>query len=295
MTRREWLCAAPVAWMSAAGFSALGSTRGAVYVCPMDPDIRSPFPGVCPRCGMKLQVKGSERPEYQCVLAAQPSYFPAKEPLALTFTIREQGSPVILKDYELVHERLFHFFAVSEDLEWFLHDHPVLGRDGIFRLPVTFPREGMYLTFSDFFPRGGTPQWCPQFVYTAESKGAVATAEPRPKLQYTGSQRDGDVEVRLILDPLGLEAGRPSELSFDVRPGDGLEPWLGTYAHALWVSHDLLDAAHAHPEVFGSTQFQVYFPRAGAYRFWLQFQRYGVVHTVKFDIPVKRCCSSIRD
>ena len=27
-----------------------------VYQCPMDPDIRSNVPGVCPRCGMTLRA-----------------------------------------------------------------------------------------------------------------------------------------------------------------------------------------------------------------------------------------------
>ena len=31
------------------------------YVCPMDPDVRSDKPGVCPRCGMKLVLGISDR------------------------------------------------------------------------------------------------------------------------------------------------------------------------------------------------------------------------------------------
>ena len=31
-----------------------------IYACPMDPDIRSHAPGMCPRCGMKL-VAGRRR------------------------------------------------------------------------------------------------------------------------------------------------------------------------------------------------------------------------------------------
>src|SRR5438270_3167911 len=29
--------------------------KGAVYVCPMDPEVRSPVPGACPICGMALE------------------------------------------------------------------------------------------------------------------------------------------------------------------------------------------------------------------------------------------------
>jgi hypothetical protein len=32
--------------------------RGAVYTCPMHPEVRMNRPGKCPRCGMKLVQKG---------------------------------------------------------------------------------------------------------------------------------------------------------------------------------------------------------------------------------------------
>src|SRR5688500_868876 len=28
---------------------------GATYICPLDPEIRQPQPGVCPKCGMALE------------------------------------------------------------------------------------------------------------------------------------------------------------------------------------------------------------------------------------------------
>src|SRR5215472_1481991 len=36
---------------------------GAAYVCPMDPDVREPRPGACPKCGMALEAEGVE---YTC-------------------------------------------------------------------------------------------------------------------------------------------------------------------------------------------------------------------------------------
>jgi len=32
----------------------------------------------------------------------------------------------------------------------------------------------------------------------------------------------------------------------------------------------------------------VVFPRAGAYRVWVQFQSAGVINTARFDVPVAR-------
>ena len=58
----------------------------------------------------------------------------------------------------MVHEKLFHMFVISQDMEFFLHDHPYLGADGKFRYDIKFPRTGMYRILSDFYPEGATPQ-----------------------------------------------------------------------------------------------------------------------------------------
>ena len=43
-----------------------------VWVCPMDPDVRSSVAGVCPRCGMKLTDKVPEATEYHMDLSTLP-------------------------------------------------------------------------------------------------------------------------------------------------------------------------------------------------------------------------------
>ncbi len=261
------------------------------FVCPMDPDVHSAVPGKCPRCGMQLQARILEAQAYRLSLAAQPANLPAKRSVELSFAISDPNTGTPVKSFDLVHEKLFHFFAVSQDLEWFLHDHPVLGGDGVFRLPVTFPAAGMYEVFADFYPTGATPQWIPRFLYTSGLRGYTSGARggspASPEVKYMNPQSDGGVEINLQLDPLEPMAGRATSLFFNANPADGLELWLGTYAHAFWISHDLLDAEHTHPAFFGNLQFEVYFPRPGVYRFWLQFQRKGTLHTMKFDIPVK--------
>lgn len=37
--------------------SASGTAAGATYTCPMHPEIRQPFPGICPKCNMKLVLE----------------------------------------------------------------------------------------------------------------------------------------------------------------------------------------------------------------------------------------------
>ena len=80
-------------------------------------------------------------------------------------------------------------------------------------------------------------------------------------------------------------AGLKTMLFFRLKPADGLEPYLGAWAHMLAASDDLIDLMHTHPFLADGgpqVQFNVIFPRARTYRMWVQFQRKGVVNTAVF-------------
>ncbi len=36
------------------------ASAGVVYVCPMHPEVTSPTPGRCPKCGMELEPRASD-------------------------------------------------------------------------------------------------------------------------------------------------------------------------------------------------------------------------------------------
>ena len=81
------------------------------------------------------------------------------QPAQLTFAIHDpwKGRPVT--NFQLVHEKLFHMFVVSQDLEFFVHNHPVFQPDGSFRYDnLKLPKAGMYRVLGDFYPDGATPQ-----------------------------------------------------------------------------------------------------------------------------------------
>src|SRR5262249_40604783 len=85
-------------------------------------------------------------------------------------------------------------------------------------------------------------------------------------------------------------AGFKTLLFFRIKPGDGLEPYLGAWGHLLAASDDLIDMIHTHPFLppgGPEIQFNVIFPRARTYRLWAQFQRNGVVNTAVFTVPVE--------
>ena len=107
---------------------------------------------------MKLVANLPERLEYGLKLALDPRTPRAGKDLELAFTVIDPKTGKTVTDFQLMHEKFYHLFIVSQDLKYFVHDHPVLGQDGVFRYKANLPGAGMYRLLSDFYPTAGTPQ-----------------------------------------------------------------------------------------------------------------------------------------
>jgi hypothetical protein len=255
------------------------------YVCPMDPDVRSAGPEKCPRCGMTLVLGVPDPVEYPLDLTLNPRAPQPGEPVGLTFRIRDpkKGTPVA--KFETVHEKLFHLFVVSQDLDYFVHDHPVLESAGIFHYQARLPKRGMYRVMADYYPTGGTPQLTERTIFVPG--GRLQT----PKLSADlAPRRTENMEVELVTEPAQPLAGFKTLMFFRVKPAEGLEQYLGAWGHMLVASDDLVDMIHTHPFLADGgpqIQFNAIFPRARTYRVWVQFQRKGVVNTAVFTVPVE--------
>ena len=257
-----------------------------IYFCPMpsDRDIRSSTPGTCERCGMKLVAGIPDPVDYHLNLGVTPAVPKPGAPARLTFTVHDPWKDNPVKKFQIVHEKLFHAFIVSQNLEFFVHDHPTLGKDQAFHYDMRFPTPGMYRILGDFFPDGGTPQLIAKTVF-------VPGQAPPPvplRADYT-TKTGANMEVDLVTTPALPIAGQKTQLIFRIKPGEGLEKYLGAWGHMLAASDDLIDMIHQHPlfsDEVAQTQFSMIFPRARTYRIWVQFQREGVVNTVHFDVPV---------
>ena len=99
------------------------------------------------------------------------------------------------RDFALVHDKLFHLFIVSRDMEEFAHVHPEQQADGAFTIQHTLPKAGHYTLFSDFLARGGGAQVVATPLVTAgvdtDLVAAQANAEAGSALGQDGRRREG--------------------------------------------------------------------------------------------------------
>src|SRR5262245_77818 len=218
---------------------------GDVYICPMDPDVRSNNPGKCSRCGMALVAGLPDPVEYHLDLNVTPRPIKPGQPASLTFAVHDPWKNRTVTNFQLVHEKLFHMFVVSQDLQVFLHNHPTLGSDGNFHYDYVFPKPGMYRVLGAFYPDGATPQLIAKSVIVpgpAPTPVAALTRDCLPKAA-------GSLTVELTTEPQQPISGAKTQPMVRVTPGDGLEKYLGAWGHALVASADLIDMIREHPFV----------------------------------------------
>ena len=271
------------------------------YFCPMHPDVTDKAPGTCSRCGMKL-VPGdpwNER-EYLLDVEVDPAAPVPGRRARFRLTVSDPDTKAPVRDFAVVHDRKFHLFVVSQDLEDFAHIHPEQESDGSWTIDHTLARPGYYRIYADMLPIGGTPQVLARTLATAKHDGDLTPAVPELKADTGFVKTAGATTVQLtVLPTSGIVAGRTVKLQYELKEGDrpvtDLEPYLGAWGHTLVLSEDALEYVHAHPleylpadatDIKGgpTVTFDATFPRPGRYRLWTQFKRRGVVSTTSFTV-----------
>jgi hypothetical protein len=253
------------------------------FVCPMDPDVRTKGPSKCPRCGMNLVPGIPEFVEYPVRIETKPRAIKPASDVQMVFEVTDPKTKKRVNRFELMHEKLFHLFIVSQDLQYFAHEHPTLEPDSRFRFETRLPKPGMYRVLCDFYPVGATPQLVANTLFVSGKSEPVT-----PLKQDLKPQKAENLEVSLTTEPRQPIAGFKTLLFFDLSNVDGFEQYLGAWGHMMCASEDLIDMIHAHPFIATGgprVQFNIIFPRPGMHRVWVQFQRKGVVNTVAFNIP----------
>jgi hypothetical protein len=255
------------------------SESDAEYTCAMHPEIRSKTKGKCPKCAMVLvPITPEVIDEFNLRMEASPVAPKPNEKVKFRFAIFNPKSGEQVKDFALLHEKLFHLFIVSQDLTQFQHIHPAFNSDGSFSIETVLPQAGRYKIYADFYPLDGSPQVLQQNIVTYGYKEDLFAAKPKIALdQVLTKSIEGEtirkenadnlgvnftlvkakplnpLKVELIVEPKEIIAGRPATLKYhltDAKTGEAikdLSPYLGAYGHTLILSEDQTDYVHSHP------------------------------------------------
>ena len=160
-----------------------------------------------------------------------------------TFTVNgPDGRPVT--GFEPLHGKRLHLIIARRDLSGFQHLHPTLTAGGVWSVPVTLPKPGVYRFFTDVQPEGARRQLTLGTDITAPGD---LRPTPLPKPEKV-AKVDG-YEVRL---DGGLTPGTTTELTLTVskdgEPVTDLQPYLAAYGHLVALRQGDLAYLHVHPE-----------------------------------------------
>ena len=286
------------------------------WVCPMHPDYTMDVAGQCPRCGMSLvRAAPFDVRDYSLDFRTLPAVVRPGQKFTMQFRILHPGTGEQVKMFETVHERQYHLFVISQDMEYFQHIHPEEHSDGTWTIELTLPKAGYYKVLSDFMPSGGAPQFLARPLVTAGYSGDLASDSAHLIPDKVLTKTVDDITATLSYDPAQFVVGLYGHLNFHLtdtatgRPITDLQTYLGAFGHTLIMSEDMVDYVHSHPldilaqpdddggpPVFlippGSdlealrggpdVTFEGLMPKPGRYRAWTQFRRNGKIHTFAF-------------
>jgi hypothetical protein len=225
------------------------------------------------------------------------------------------------------HGKLMHLFLVREpSLDAVAHLHPVARTPRALDFDATVPPlpAGRYRVYGDIVHESGYAQTLTASVDLAGGRGGSSAATDADDSWFSGAAvpeaasaayelGDGS---RLVWDrgAAPIEAGAERDLRFEVRDAAGsivdVEPYMGMAAHLLIASRDGSVFAHLHPS--GSISMAALqrfagadphaghtmpldsriavpyaFPKAGAYRLFVQVKRGDAIRTAAFDLDAR--------
>ncbi len=278
------------------------TTTEELFSCPMHADVTAAQPGNCSKCGMALtRAAGALTDEFVVKTEASPQQIRPGQKTTLRFAIFNPQTGAQVRQFNLQHEKPFHLFVVSSDLQHFDHIHPTLRPDGSFTITTVLPQAGLYHLYCDIFPAGGVAQVVHQTLVTSGFKGDASALQARLTPDPVLTKTMGDLRVALQFAPAQIVAGQPALLRYQLtdaktgQPIHDLQPYLGAWGHTLILREDGDEYLHSHPldaplgdaAVPSLIYFESFFSRPGNYRIWSQFQRNNKILTVSYNITVK--------
>jgi heavy metal-binding protein len=284
------------------------STTGDSYTCSMHPDVRATAPGNCPRCGMTLvPIIPAISDDFDLSVECSPPTPKPNEKLRLRFSVFNPKSGQQARDFQIMHDQLFHLFVVSQDLNEFQHIHPEFNPDGSFSIETVLPQAGRYKLYADVYPSDGGPQVSQTSIVTAGYKSDLFASKPRLVPDTNLVRTIDGMKIELKITPEEIISGQPVTLKYHLTesatglPVRDLRPYLAAWGHTLILSDDQSDYVHSHPEELvpeaankselrggPDVTFGAFLPHPGLYKMWTQFLRGNTLTTVSFIIKAKR-------
>jgi hypothetical protein len=291
------------------------------WVCPMHPDYTAASPGMCPLCKMALvSATPYDVRDYQLDFQTVPAVVKPGEKATLRFKISHPGTSQPVKSFLTVHDRQYHLFVISQDMEYFQHIHPAQESDGTWSIDVTLPKPGYYKILSDFLPGGGSVQFIGRPLVTAGYTGDLTGDSARLVPDTVLTKAVDEVTATVSYNP-SFEVGLYGHLNFHLtdtgtgRPITDLQTYLGAFGHTLIMSEDMVHYVHSHPldlsaptnsESGGGPRpfmlptgvdpetlrggpdvsFEGLIPKPGRYRAWTQFRRDDKLYTFAYTFSV---------
>ncbi|MDH4387340.1 MAG: hypothetical protein QE269_01295 [Fimbriimonas sp.] len=227
--------------------------------------------------------------------------WPKKAQSGVTTTLKLQvvdtKTGAIQKSFDEAHTKYFHLLIASKDLNWFVHEHPVMDANGTWSVPIKFPAGTDYWVYGDVAPTGKGSR-----VLISSVKVLGAKPSWNTKLILSKAGTDGGLKGLIsTLEP--IEIGRRATIQvklFDTKtgmPAGDTVKWLGAAGHMMIFHKDGQTVVHSHPaedaenEALvkkGIVRFSGRFPKAGKYKVYAQFDWNGKVRTLPFAIEVKK-------
>ena len=191
--------------------------------------------------------------------------------------------------------KLMHFYLVRSDLTGFQHVHPTMAADGTWSASLAALTPGSYRAYGAFNAKntsGATVAEVLSAQLTVAGTGASA-ATPLPAAASTTTV-DGYTLTVGGETMAAMDHTLTVTVSKNGQPVTDLQPYLETYAHLTAIHAGDLAFAHLHPEgaaamtdTGGPTlTFQTMMPKSGNWRFFIQFQTGGVLHTGAITVHV---------
>ncbi|HEU5357336.1 MAG TPA: hypothetical protein VFU65_22885 [Actinocrinis sp.] len=216
----------------------------------------------------------------------------AAVPATLNFKILG-ASGAALTSFVPDQTKLMHFYLIRTDLTGYQHVHPVMASDGTWSASLATLTPGSYRAYAAFNAKNAAGTTVAEVLSrTLTVPGHAATSSLPAAATSTG------VDGYTLTVSGELMAAMNHTLTITVskngKPVTDLQPYLETYAHLTAIHAGDLAFAHLHPQgaaamtdAGGPTlAFQTMLPAGGDWRFFIQFQTGGLLHTAAITLHV---------